>query len=607
MSKRRAFSYIRMSTESQLKGNSLDRQLALTREYAKEKGFELIEDLQDIGLSAHSGENISKGKLGKFLKAIEDGEIERDCVLLVESLDRLSRKTPMEAFTQFTDILKYGIEVHTIFDRQIYTKEGFESSPGLLFSSIGYMLRAYSESEEKSKRLRKAWTSKREKLGTKVLTSLCPAWLRPRKDKSGFDIIHDRAKTVKKIFELCTQENMGAYSITRYLNQNIQRYPRFTLERASKGKPSHQTGWQKSYVTKILNSTAVYGEFRPHELKNGKRRPTQQVVAGYFPMIVPEKEFLLAQSAMKRRLQHGGGRKGEVFNNMFTQLLNCGACGGSIHFFNKGKPPKGGKYLQCYNSSGKNKCKCVPWRYEEFEKSFFTFCGEVNFEDVFRKVNEKSRKARIIDEIAAQKEKTQRLNQQIETTLEVVLGLSPDAKKRLQEKIEYLSAQLSSGEVNLKNLEASLQELEHRNPKNSQEEILGFIRSRKDKGAHKDDALVRRRIHKAISQVIEKIELFNLGTDFFPWEASESLSVRLRNALHKLGYRTEEQINALFSNNNAKTLFDKMERFFVVHFVNGEQKIVHPIIRHERKYHDKGLSRLAASAKRVSLSPAKRD
>lgn len=322
-------------------------------------------------------------------------------------------------------------------------------------------------------------------------------------------------------------------------------------------------------------------------------------------MIVPETDFLLAQSAMKRRLSHGGGRKGEGFNNMFTQLLTCGNCEGSVHFFNKGKPPKGGKYLQCYNASGKNKCKCGPWRYEEFEKSFFTFCSEVNFEDVFRKDSEKSQKARHVDDIAAQKEKNQRLNQQLETMLEVSSGLSPEAKKRLQDKIELLSEQLSAGEGNLKSLAASLQELEHRNPKNSQQEILGFIRSRKEKGPHQNDPVVRRRIHKSISQVIEKIEIFNLGTDFFPWEADESISVHLRNALHKLGYRTEDQINALFSNDNGRMLFDKMERFFVVHFQNGQQKIVHPIIKHERKYDDAALARLAKAAKSAALSSSK--
>ncbi|WP_078487933.1 recombinase family protein [Solemya velesiana gill symbiont] len=60
MVKKRAFSYIRMSTEAQLRGHSLGRQMELAREYADENNLELVESLQDIGLSAHSGANLEK-------------------------------------------------------------------------------------------------------------------------------------------------------------------------------------------------------------------------------------------------------------------------------------------------------------------------------------------------------------------------------------------------------------------------------------------------------------------------------------------------------------------------------------------------------------------
>jgi DNA invertase Pin-like site-specific DNA recombinase len=132
MTARRAISYIRMSTEVQLKGHSLERQLALTRTYAKEKGFELVEDLRDIAKSAYSGKNTKEGQLGEFLKGIEDGTVDKDCVLLVESLDRLSRQNPMKAFRQFCQIVEYGIEIHTISDRQIYTVSVILSPPRIV-------------------------------------------------------------------------------------------------------------------------------------------------------------------------------------------------------------------------------------------------------------------------------------------------------------------------------------------------------------------------------------------------------------------------------------------------------------------------------------------
>ncbi|MGI9482713.1 MAG: recombinase family protein [Hyphomicrobiales bacterium] len=60
-----AFSYVRMSSDSQLKGDSLRRQRELSRKYADENGLKLVEDyeLDDIGVSAYRGDNIKEGAL----------------------------------------------------------------------------------------------------------------------------------------------------------------------------------------------------------------------------------------------------------------------------------------------------------------------------------------------------------------------------------------------------------------------------------------------------------------------------------------------------------------------------------------------------------------
>jgi len=48
-----------------------------------------------------------------------------------------------------------------------------------------------------------------------------------------------------------------------------------------------------------------------------------------------------------------------------------------MHFINKGKPPKGGKYLVCDASRRLKTCTAKPIRYEEFEQLFFD-----NFEEL---------------------------------------------------------------------------------------------------------------------------------------------------------------------------------------------------------------------------------
>lgn len=74
-----AYSYIRMSTDLQLKGDSLRRQLEASTRYAAENDLDLVEDirLEDIGVSAFKGANVSGGALGRFFEAVQTGKITR--------------------------------------------------------------------------------------------------------------------------------------------------------------------------------------------------------------------------------------------------------------------------------------------------------------------------------------------------------------------------------------------------------------------------------------------------------------------------------------------------------------------------------------------------
>ena len=91
----KAYSYLRFSTPEQSKGDSKRRQIEGAEEYAKANGLVLDEKLRDEGISAYSGANRDKGALGGFLKKVEKGLIPTGSVLIVESLDRLSRENVM--------------------------------------------------------------------------------------------------------------------------------------------------------------------------------------------------------------------------------------------------------------------------------------------------------------------------------------------------------------------------------------------------------------------------------------------------------------------------------------------------------------------------------
>jgi DNA invertase Pin-like site-specific DNA recombinase len=89
-----AFSYIRFSSPEQAKGDSFRRQSVAAAEWAKHNGYTIVQSLENLGISAFRGQNQHMGDFGEFLAAAESGRLPEDSVLIVESLDRLSRQEP---------------------------------------------------------------------------------------------------------------------------------------------------------------------------------------------------------------------------------------------------------------------------------------------------------------------------------------------------------------------------------------------------------------------------------------------------------------------------------------------------------------------------------
>ncbi|MBZ9815774.1 recombinase family protein [Mesorhizobium sp. CA7] len=440
-----AYSYVRMSTDIQLKGDSLRRQTERSKQYAVEHDLELVEDfrLEDIGVSAFKGDNVSSGALGKFLDAVKTGRIPKGSYLLVESFDRLSRQKLNASVSLFFDITSNGINLVTLSDNQLY-KAG-EAEFAQLIMSIVVMARANEESEMKSQRLSAAWDAKRRAVGEKKLTGLCPAWLELSEDRKNFHVIDDRAHVVRRIFE-DSATGLGSFVITRRLNDS--------------GVPAfgRSTGWVQSYVTKILQARAVLGEFQPHTKQNGKRVPLGDPIPDYYPQIIDEDSFLRAQFARGKRRIEGGGRKGEALRNLFTHLAKCGYCGSPMHFLNKGIGPGGGTYLKC--SQALRGLDCVPtaWRYQDFERSFFLFVKEIDLAEMLRASSQKS-EVLILDERAvALAEKKSELELKRERTY-ALIDDGAISVEFLTTKLRECEAELVSVEQQIADVDRQRQEI----------------------------------------------------------------------------------------------------------------------------------------------------
>lgn len=387
-SRPKAYSYLRMSTERQIKGDSKRRQEQASRKYAEQHGLELVEEdeLQDIGFSAFNGKNLSKGALGDFVERVNAGKVQKGSYLLVESFDRLSRQEVPAAFGLFMSLTNAGINIVTLGDGHLY--EAGKTDMLELVHSIVIMGRAHEESKTKSERISAAWASKRSAIGEKKLTARSPGWLRLTEDRKTFELIPDRVEIVRRIFKE-TAEGIGAFSIVRRLNQE-------------KVRPfGHGVAWQKSSLDKIILSKAAIGEFQPHRRTQGGFEPVGEPIAKYYPPAVDQDLFYRAQSARASRRLNSAGARGKQISNLFSGLAMCGYCQGRMHYLNKGKPPRGGAYLVCDAANRKADCNVALWRYDAFETSFLTFVEELDLEPLAHDGAEAARRGALDADIQA--------------------------------------------------------------------------------------------------------------------------------------------------------------------------------------------------------------
>ena len=364
---RDAISYSRFSTAIQAAGDSLRRQLKLSDDYAKKHNLRINRTLTDKGISGFRGANLQQGALGAFIKAIDMKKVKPGSVLLVESLDRLSRNQVTEQLSLFLIILNAGIEIVTLVDERSYTRESINGNPTELIISIVLMIRGWEESETKSFRLKEAWKAKRNSAGNRKLTSKCPLWLKPAPDGRHFEPIPERIEVITLIFKLAEQ-GLGSATICKRLNQQ-------GIKSWSCGK-----WWNRDYVRRILRNRAVLGEFQP---KTRPSRGTRQVEGptqlGYYPAIVSAETFYRINKGTTARPVRPNKRNS--VSNLFTGLAYDGESGAPMRFHARWT---GGTYdpalSRLYSAAVEKGGASNSWNYSLFEASVLQHLEKLDWE-----------------------------------------------------------------------------------------------------------------------------------------------------------------------------------------------------------------------------------
>jgi DNA invertase Pin-like site-specific DNA recombinase len=486
-----AFSYLRMSTTKQLRGDSLRRQKDASVLYAKENRLQLVESIEDIGVSAFRGANAKVGKLSLFLKAVELQQIPEGSTLIIESFDRLSRQSILKSMKIFMDIVSAGIHIVTLIDGNRF--EAGSSDISQMIITLTLMSRAHEESDTKSKRLGEAWKNKRNNIQTKKLTKLCPGWLRLSSDRKAYETIARRVEIVRRLYNAAL-DGEGSYAIAKSLNsEGILPFGRSKI-------------WVKSYVTKILSERAVLGEYQPHKMISGARVPEGEVILDYFPQVIDHATYYGVQAARKNRAQGAGGRRGFNVPNLFKNIAICDYCKAPMHYINKGKGPKGGTYLKCSSAVNGSHCSSVAWRYSHFETAFLFFCSEIDLQSIFVEADTKSEQAKAVSKILEVEGHLLDLENQREKNYRLYELL--DNPAYIAGKINSVQSQIEEHETELKALKTA--QLNMRVGTINAERFNEFVEAIRSTGEEKSERL-RAVLHNDLRRLVTYLRVAPIG------------------------------------------------------------------------------------------------
>jgi DNA invertase Pin-like site-specific DNA recombinase len=320
----RAYSYQRFSSLKQRKGDSIRRQTEAREKYLSAHPDLVLDDslrMTDKGVSGFRGKNRQAGTaLAAFLAEIEAGRVEPGSVLIVENLDRLSRDQINKALTQFMGILESGVRIVTLSPEREYNEKSITDIAGLL-EPLVIMQRAWEESQMKSVRGQAKWKARRDGVdrwrngesgGKKIVfdAKVLPAWIKPNKDKTDFEVDPVAAAVVTRIFRLAT-DGYSPYRIMKLFNDE-------GIPSIGRGGQYGRT-WSPQYIRSILLNRAVIGEFQPRSSAEDDA-PVGEPVPGYFPAVVKPAVFNKVQAAIRGRASQAG-RPAKEDGNLFRGLM----------------------------------------------------------------------------------------------------------------------------------------------------------------------------------------------------------------------------------------------------------------------------------------------
>ena len=313
------FSYVRVSTEMQVDGYSLEGQENSIKRFAEREEMICAGIYKDAGKSGKSIEGRPDFK--RLLLDIQNGA--KVDFVIVYKLSRFGRNAA-DILNSLELIQSYGVEL-------ICVEEGIDSSQtsGKLLISV---LSAVAEIERENI-LEQTMNGRREK-ARQGLWNGGPAPYGYVLKENRLIVSEEEAKIVQMIFDKYVNTKIGYNGIARYLNyQGI---------RKTANCKAALDSWSGSFVKDVLDNPVYFGKIaygrRVREKKKGSKYEYITVLADDFILVEGKHEAIVSEEiwnkAHQKRLRTGLKPKskiGQERKHLLTGLLRCPKCGSLMY------------------------------------------------------------------------------------------------------------------------------------------------------------------------------------------------------------------------------------------------------------------------------------
>ncbi|ECO1693443.1 recombinase family protein [Listeria monocytogenes] len=431
MKKKRIGAYIRVSTERQVEGYSIEGQITQIEQYCQFNGYELVDIYADRGIS---GKSMNRPELQRMLNDAKNGKL--DCVMVYKT-NRLARNTS-DLLTIVEELHRQNVEFFSLSERM-----EVKNSTGKLMLQI---LASFSEFERNTI-LENIYTGQHQRALEGYYQGNLPLGYNNIPDnKKELMINQHEANIVKYIFESYAKGH-GYRKIANALNH--KGYV------TKKGNP-----FSISAVTYILSNPFYIGkiQFAKYKDWNDKRRKglnDKPVIAEGKHAPIIGKDLWDKVQARKKQVSekpqvHGKG------TNLLTGIIHCPQCGAPMAASNTTNTLKDGtkkriRYYSCSNfrNKGSKVCSANSVRADVIEKYVMDQILEIVKSDkvlkqVVERVNQDSQidMAALNHDIAYKQQQFDEINTKLKNLIQTIED-NPDLTSALKPTIHQYETQLN--------------------------------------------------------------------------------------------------------------------------------------------------------------------